>query len=500
MASAPEPEDLSLPSGLEWLDISVSKPADTRVLGAAVAVAIAADIAVRAGGLGLGGAVFVLVVATGVLAARRPRGLHASLLVAAAPVFGVWLFLRTSPWLLVPDLAVAGGLLVLGVSLDRRNLLDLTIPAAAAHGIRALGHAVAGPTYVVAAARTIRAPADQVMRARARAMVRGVLLAAPLLLVLGVLLASADVVFASAFQVDIDPPSVFTHAAVLVAGAWAMGGLLRAASGSSMASLPAQPRLGWVETAVVLGLMNVLFLGFAVAQLVALSEGGRRVIGTAGLTYAEYARTGFFQLLAVAAITLATVLSLRAVLDQTDRSIRRRFTFLAQLTVALTLIIVFVAVRRLGLYADAFGLTMLRLYSTVFAYWIGAVLILLGLVLAGVGRTRGWLPSVAVGIGLVGLLWLNVANPEAVVVKHNVAFAERSGRFDPVYVANLSDDAIPSLVDSLPMLDPAARRRLVTRLCPPEPARGTGWASYNVARDRAFAALTAACAGPPNSG
>jgi len=94
--------------------------------------------------------------------------------------------------------------------------------------------------------------------------------------------------------------------------------------------------------------MNVLFLGFAVAQLVALSEGGRRVIQTAGLTHAEYARTGLFQLLAVAAITLAIVLSLRAALDQPDPRIRRRFAVLAEVTVVLTLVVVFVAVRRLA--------------------------------------------------------------------------------------------------------------------------------------------------------
>src|SRR6266545_1760080 len=126
---------------------------------------------------------------------------------------------------------------------------------------------------------------------------------------------------------------------------------------------PFRPRPAWAGSRPrsCSGLMNVLFLGFAVAQLVALSEGGRRVIQTAGLTYAEYARTGLFQLLAVAAITLAIVLSLRAALDQTDPRIRRRFAVLAEVTVVLTLVVVFVAVRRLGLYTDAFGLTMLRL-------------------------------------------------------------------------------------------------------------------------------------------
>ena len=121
--------------------------------------------------------------------------------------------------------------------------------------------------------------------------------------------------------------------------------------------------------------------------------------------------------------------------------------------------IVVVALARLGLYEDAFGLTMLRLYSKVFAVWIGVVFVLLAVDLAGVGRRRAWLPSAAVAAGLVALFALNVVNPEAMVVRHNVDFAERSGRFDPVYLTELSDDAVPALVDALPRLDPEARGR-----------------------------------------
>jgi hypothetical protein len=492
MSARTEPEAL-LGSGLGWLTTSVRVPADARVLVAVVPVAVAADVAGRAGGLGLGGALLFALIAAALLATRPPPTPQGRLLVAAAAVFGLWLFLRTSPWLLVPDVLVAGGLLVLGASLGNRSLLDLTIPQVAARGVQTAAHGLAAPAYVLAAARTLRTRRGLVRRARTRAVLRGILLASPVVLILRILLASADAVFASMFHLDIDPPSALGHAVVILLGAWGMAGLVRAASGSPPGTLPRALRLGCVEAMVVLGLMNALFLAFAIAQLVALSAGGRRVIETAGLTYAEYARSGFFQLLAVAGITLATILALRAVIDHSDRSTRRRFVLLAELTVALTLVIVFVAVRRLGLYADAFGLTMLRLYSTIFSYWIGAVFVLLGLALAGVGRGRSWLPPVAVGIGMAGLLWLNVANPEAIVVRHDVAFAEQTGRFDPAYVADLSDDAIPTLVESLDRLDAGARSLVRGQLCPPRIVRYEGWAAFNAARDRATEALTAAC-------
>ena len=153
----------------------------------------------------------------------------------------------------------------------------------------------------------------------------------------------------------------------------------------------------------------------AAAQLVALSEGGRHVLATAGLTYAEYARSGFFQLLAVAVITLGVLLLLRAATGLASPGQRAVFTVVAEVAVALTLVVVVVAVRRLNLYEDAFGLTMLRLYSELFSYWIGAVFLFLGAALAGVGHGRGWFVGAAVAAGLTLLLALNVVNPEAVV-------------------------------------------------------------------------------------
>ncbi len=102
------------------------------------------------------------------------------------------------------------------------------------------------------------------------------------------------------------PETVIIHAVLLGIGAWGMAGLLRVTAADPPPPAPALPlRLGRVESTVVLGSLLALFTAFAAAQLVALSGGGRHVLETAGLTYAEYARTGFFQLLAVAGITLA---------------------------------------------------------------------------------------------------------------------------------------------------------------------------------------------------
>ena len=60
---------------------------------------------------------------------------------------------------------------------------------------------------------------------------------------------------------------------------------------------------------------------------------------------------------------------------------------------ALTLVIVVVAIERLALYEAEFGATMLRLACTAFAWWLGAVFVLVALASAGLGRTRTWLTA-----------------------------------------------------------------------------------------------------------
>jgi Domain of unknown function (DUF4153) len=487
---------------LPGLQETIVDPADGRVLVGVAAAAVATDLALRSGVAGLAGALLVAVAAAALLASGRLHTRSARLATAAAPLFGVWLAIRATPWLVPLDVLAAGGLLALGASLARGgSLADLTIPRVVLRAVHAGVHAVAAPAFVAAPVRgAVREQVGDGRRAELGVrIVRGLLLAAPILVLLGVLLASADAVFASFFRVDVDPVTPAGHIAALVAGAWGAAALLRVASVTPPGRLPAlRPPLGAVEACVVLACLCALFAVFTAAQLVALSEGGRHVLATAGLTYAEYARSGFFQLLAVAVITLGVLLLLRAATRLASPGQRATFTAVAEVAVALTMVIVVVAVRRLNLYQDAFGLTMLRLYSELFSYWIGAVFLFLGAALAGVGHGRGWLVGAAVAAGLALLLALNVANPEAVVARDQLAGTRQVQRIDVAYVARLSEDAVPTVAARMPGLDPAARADLRARLCAAEPdgvspSRFTGWAAWNLGRERAERALTRIC-------
>jgi len=251
-------------------------------------VAAATDVAVRSGVMGLAGAGLVAMVAIALVASRRIVSRQAQMVVLAAPLFGMWLAARSSPWLVVPDGLVAATLLVLGSSLSRGgSILDLPLPALVRRGWHAILHGASGPVFVLGHLHP--SPSR-----RSVAVLRGLILAAPLVLVLGLLLSSADAVFASFFRLSLDPASITEHIVVILLAAWAMAGLLRLCSAAPLAQVTTrQRRLGRAELLTVLVCLDALYAAFAAAQLVALSSGGRRVIETAGLTYADYARNGF---------------------------------------------------------------------------------------------------------------------------------------------------------------------------------------------------------------
>ncbi|MGH9188630.1 MAG: DUF4153 domain-containing protein [Acidimicrobiales bacterium] len=472
---------------LQDLDLSGDRPADGRVLVAAALGGVVVDFALRSGVVGVAGALAVLVAAAGLVGSGRVANPQARALAATAPLFGVWLALRTSPWLIAPDVLAAGGLLLVAASLARGgSVLDLTFPRAAVRAAIAAVHGAVAPLFLLqplAARRHVGA--------RFAAVGRGVLLAIPVVAVIGLLLGSADPFFAAVFDGPDNVPSLIGHVVLIVGGAWAMAGLLRMASARSVPEPPTvTARLGATEAIVVLGALVALFVVFAGAQVVAVSHGAKGVLETAGLTYAEYARSGYFQLLAVAGLTLLTLLGIRAVTAEAPRRQARALEILAEVAVVLTLVVLASAVRRLALYETAYGLTMLRLYSVVFAGWLALVLALAGVSIAGLWDGRRWFLSAAVGAGLVVLLTLNAVNPEVLVVSRNLDRA-RSGRpIDVEYLAALadeSDDAVPVLADRLSDLDVADRASLADGLaCAPDEG-WHGWGAANLARHRARA-------------
>lgn len=473
-------------------------PPSLRLLVLAAAVAVVGDQALQVGVAGSAGAATVVAASAALLRSGRLERTTARLLVAAAPVFGVWLAIRTSPWLLPLDVLAAVGLLVLGAGFARGGSLGDLPPIALLRRIGiAAGHVVWAPAMV----RLPRSERPAGRAAHVRAVARGAAIAVPIVLVLGGLLASADVVFATVLGFGFQGEQLVAHGAGLLVAGWGALGLLRIASAPAADDAdrprPSPRWLGRTEVTIVLGAVAVLFAGFVATQLLIALGGADHVLETAGLTRAEYARSGFFQLLWVAGLTISGLVALAHL---TELAGARRA--LAGAVVAFAVAIVGVAIVRLDLYRDAYGWTMLRLACTAFAAWLGVVLVLLGVALAGPAPVRrlGWFVPAAGAAGLAILLALNVANPEAMVARYNLT-REASVAVDTDYLDHLSDDAVPTIVGLLPDLDPATARAVRIELrCDGYGSgggeeRGDGWTAWNLGRDRAREARRDLCEG-----
>jgi len=224
--------------------------------------------------------------------------------------------------------------------------------------------------------------------------------------------------------------------------------------------------------------VDCLFGLFAISQLVALSVAGEQVLRTAGLTYAEYARSGYFQLLWAAGLTLALLLGLDAIVDRPATA--GRFGMAGALAAGLTIVVAVAAFHRLALYEHAFGLTMLRLSCQVFAVWIIAVFALLAASLLGVFRRRCWFVGSALAVGLLTLLAFNAMNPEAVVARSGL---RRGARADVQYLSTLSDDAVPAIAGHLGGLSSSDASSYAASIC--SRPRRSGWASFNLSASKA---------------
>jgi uncharacterized protein DUF4153 len=241
-------------------------------------------------------------------------------------------------------------------------------------------------------------------------------------------------------------------------------------------------RLGRTEWLTALTLLDLLFVGFVLVQVSVLFGGHRYVLATEGVTYAEYARQGFFQLLAVGALTLAVIAAaVRWARREGSRDTLVLRLLLGALSV-LTLVILASALRRLSLYEDAYGLTQLRFSVHATILWMAGIFLLL--LVAGATMRTSWLPRVSVIFTALGILMFTLVNPDGVVAEHNVRRFQETGALDLGYLSSLGADAVPALAALPPQARCWALRPFAERLLPSDPFLG-----WNVARERARAIL-----------
>jgi hypothetical protein len=306
---------------------------------------------------------------------------------------------------------------------------------------------------------------------RATAVARGLAIATPLVVVFGALFVSADAVFAELVSnvVRIDVDLIGTHLLVFSMSAWLATGYLRGflagtelpplralwQNSALLALVPRRPTLAITELATALATLNLLFLLFVIVQFRYLFGGDALVQVTPDLTYAAYARRGFFELVFAVFFVVPVLLAADWLLERRGRGDGLVFRSLAIVQIGLVLAIMASALQRLRLYHASYGLTESRFYAMVLLMWLGAMLVWLATTVLRGRRDSFAFGALASGLATIAMLF--AVNPDAIVARTNVArmaSADAPRRFDVAYATSLSADAVPVLLDALSALPP----------------------------------------------
>lgn len=474
-------------------------------LGTALLLGLLGDsLILHSPGFGLGGFLWVAALAAGVVwlsrVGEKPLTGEGRWLLAASLLFAAGLVWRDSEFLTLLNLLGIGLCLGLAALTLRGGSLSSTGVFSYPLGLLlSSAHHLVGPLALLLS----DTPWSELPRSRwsghAAAVGRGLAIALPLLLIFGGLFAAADAVFADLMNrlITIDLGEFVLHVAGTLFFGFLAAGFLRTALVKEPEPLPLLPRpaglsLGPTETAIVLGLLNLLFLTFVLVQVRYLFGGAELVQATVSLTYAEYARRGFFELVLVAALVLPLLLGLDWLIPAESAPARRLFRWLGGSLVALLFVIMASAVQRLLLYQAEYGLTELRLYALAFMGWMAVMLFWFILTVLRGRPERFSLGALASGLAV--LVFLNAMNPAALIVRANVANYERTGRFDAPYATSLGADAVPALLEALPRLGPAERQAVEEYFAQWPPSASRDWRAWNWGRSRAAAEYEAQAA------
>ena len=321
--------------------------------------------------------------------------------------------------------------------------------------LRLLGSMIARPLGFSTKVRKEQAEGGERSASQIWPVVRGILIALPIVAIFAALLGSADLVFGQRLEEFIElfnlenlPEYIFRLVYILMFAYAIAGVFLHAASQSKNDKLVGEGKsvvpsfLGFTEAAIVLGSVAVLFAAFVFIQF-QYFFGGQTNIQIDGYTFSEYARRGFGELVTVAFFSLLLILSASGVTRRETEIQRRVFSGLGIGIVTLVLVMLVSAFQRLVLYETAYGFSRLRTYTHVFMLWL-ALLLVAVVVLEILHRERAFaLAAVIASLGFV--LSLGIMNVDGFIVQQNVARAVQGEEFDVSYLADLSSDAVPAL-------------------------------------------------------
>jgi hypothetical protein len=232
---------------------------------------------------------------------------------------------------------------------------------------------------------------------------------------------------------------------------------------------------------VAINLVYVLFVAVQFSYLFGVLEGAL----PEGSSYAEYARSGFFELLTVSILNFIIMLATLVYGEQGTDLLQKIIKGLLYVLLICSAIMLYSAYMRLVLYEEAYGYTYIRFLVHAFMIYLGLLLIVAGLRIAFKALPTA---KIYIVISLVAYVVVNYAGMDQVIATKNIERFRDSGKIDTAYLRNLSTDAASVLIrfsrEEHPVMANELRRNLA------DPSRDNrAWQSFNLSRFRAERAL-----------
>ena len=342
------------------------------------------------------------------------------------------------------------------------------------------------------------------------AILRGLLLSIPLLFVFVRLFMSADKNYESmvhnlwgfnmfTIMENIFFIALYTWLALNIASPFLHAGFTE----NNLATVETNDHDKWsLETIVILGSVNLVFMSYVYFQLGYLFGGIDHILNTENLTMAEYARRGFFESLLAAALVLIILLTFDEFLKDVSSTLRKWYLGLSFIQVVLVSVVILSGLQRMDIYKSTFGLTEDRFYVYAILLWILGTFAWLMLCLI---RHKDHQRNFVLGTLIWGYCCLFAAigiNPHAHIASENISHMKEGGAFennsgkgntvgkstlDSRYLMSLSEDATPALLANLELFSPREQLELMGNSELKYPKSVHTWKNWCWSRSRAHA-------------
>ncbi len=325
----------------------------------------------------------------------------------------------------------------------------------------------------------------------------GLLICVPILLIVLPLLSSADMVFNhylnnfSRFWDFIDLRPAARHGLlILLVFVYLCGYTWSFYSKPPQTAISKDAKQVSLDPVIVLTVLIVLNLVYVLFSIVQFSYlyGGQSHLLPAGFTYAEYARRGFFELVAVALINLSILLGSIKYVEKKNRGAGRAIRCCLGLLVLFSLNMLFSAHIKMNLYEEAYGLTYLRYFVH---YFMSMLFVFFVIALGHIWLDKIPVIKTYIVIALAFYTVLNFINVDKIIIRGNIDRYARTGEIDISYLRDLSYDAVPDMLALTESGDQEISRQVKDYLLQEKQrlSKAEPWQSFNYSRYRAATAL-----------